>query len=375
MRMTKMKLGIIGCGNISPAYLTYLLQSDVIQVHALADLLPEKAKERAEEYGIANVCTVEELLERQDIDLILNLTIPSSHASVNLSALNSGKHVYVEKPLSVSLADARATLDLAASKHLRVGCAPDTFLGAGIETSRRAIQDGWIGKPVAATAFMMGAGPEDWHPNPDFFYAEGGGPMFDMGPYYLTALVQLLGPISRISGSTGSPLPERVIQAGPRAGQGIPVRTATHYSGTLDFVGGAIGTMVMSFDIPGGSTLPWIEIYGTKGTLSVPDPNYFNGEVKLRRHGSQEWEILAPAFESGPNERGRGLEDLARAISEGREHRASGIVAYHVLEAMHAFEQSSREGRHVELHSADRLQVDKEGRLVEITAIEKEVVK
>lgn len=370
MRMTKMKLGIIGCGNISPAYLTYLSQSDVIQVHALADLLPEKAKERAEEYGIANVCTVEELLERQDMDLILNLTIPSSHASVNLSALNSGKHVYVEKPLSVSLADARATLDLAASKHLRVGCAPDTFLGAGIETSRRAIQDGWIGKPVAATAFMMGAGPEDWHPNPDFFYAEGGGPMFDMGPYYLTALVQLLGPISRISGSAGSPLPERVIQSGPRAGQSIPVRTATHYSGTLDFVGGAIGTMVMSFDIPGGSTLPWIEIYGTKGTLSLPDPNYFNGEVKVRRHGSQEWEVLAPVLKSGPNERGRGLEDMARAIFEGGEHQASGIVAYHVLEAMHAFEQSSREGRHVELGSAGRLQVDKDGRLVEARAIE-----
>ncbi len=367
--MTKMKLGIIGCGNISPAYLTYLAQSDVIEIHALADLMPEKAKERAEEFGIANVCTVEGLLDLPEIDLILNLTIPSSHASVNLSALNHGKHVYVEKPLSVSLEEAKATLDLAEARHLRVGCAPDTFLGAGIETSRQAIQDGLIGKPVAATAFMMGGGPEDWHPNPDFFYAEGGGPMFDMGPYYLTVLVQLLGPIRRISGSAGSPLPERVIQSGPRAGQSIPVKTGTHYSGTLDFAEGAIGTMVTSFDIRGGSALPWIEIYGTKGTLSVPDPNYFNGEVKLRRHGSEEWETLESVFESGPNERGRGIEDMARAISEGREHRASGIVAYHVLEAMHAFERSSREGRHVELGSATRLRFNEEGHLVQTEAI------
>lgn len=185
-----MKIGMIGCGNISPAYLTYLGQSEFARITAVADLLPEKARERAEQFAIENVYTVEELLGRQDIDMVLNLTVPSSHAAVNMAALAHGKHVYVEKPLAISLEDARSMLEQAAAKNLRVGCAPDTFLGAGIETSRKAIADGLIGRPVAATAFMMGGGPESWHPNPEFFYAEGGGPMFDMGPYYLTAFVE-----------------------------------------------------------------------------------------------------------------------------------------------------------------------------------------
>ncbi|WP_410768209.1 Gfo/Idh/MocA family protein [Fontibacillus sp. BL9] len=367
--MTKMKVGIIGCGNISPAYLRNLENSDVIKIHALADLLPEKAKERAREFGIANVCTVEEMLMHPEIGIILNLTIPASHASINMSALGSGKHVYVEKPLSISLADAKATLDMASANQLRVGCAPDTFLGAGIETARRAIREGFIGKPVAATAFMMGAGPEGWHPNPEFFYAEGGGPMFDMGPYYLTALVNLLGPVTHISATVASPLPERTIGSGPRAFETIPVRTATHYSGTLSFAGGAVGTMVTSFDIVGGSSLPWIEIYGTEGSLSLPDPNYFDGDVKIRRSGSEQWETLPPVFMSGPNERGRGLEDMARAISAGHEHRANGMVAYHVLEAMHAFERSSREGSRIELVSATRLQFNEDGHLVQANAL------
>lgn len=353
--MTKIKIGIIGCGNISPAYLKHLGNSEVVEVYALADLLPEKAHERAKEYGIANVCTVEEMLQHKEIELVLNLTIPSSHAAVNNAVLEHGKHVYVEKPLSISLEEAKHTLSLAESRHLRVGCAPDTFLGAGIETCRHVIDQGLIGKPVAATAFMMGGGPEDWHPNPEFFYTAGGGPMFDMGPYYLTALVQLLGPITRISGSAGSSVPQRIVKSGPKVGTVIPVSTPTHYSGSLDFASGVIGTLVTSFDIPGGSTLPWIEIYGTTGTLLVPDPNTFDGDVKLRRYGSEEWELVPPVFNGGPNERGRGIEDMVRAISEGRDHRASGLIAYHVLEAMHAFETSSREGRHVELESAHLL--------------------
>lgn len=350
-----MKIGMIGCGNISPAYLTYLGQSEVARITAVADLLPEKARERAEQFAIENVYTVEELLGRQDIDMVLNLTVPSSHAAVNMAALAHGKHVYVEKPLAISLEDARSMLEQAAAKNLRVGCAPDTFLGAGLETSRKAIADGLIGRPVAATAFMMGGGPESWHPNPEFFYAEGGGPMFDMGPYYLTAFVELLGPIARISGSAGNPVPERTVKTGPNAGKTIPVHTPTHYSATLDFTGGAIGTLVTSFDVPGGSVLPRIEIYGTEGTLLVPDPNYFNGDVKVRRSGSDVWETVPPAFECGENERGRGIEDMARAILEGRQHRASGKLGYHVLEAMHAVARSSREGRHILLESADSL--------------------
>ncbi|MNO16878.1 1,5-anhydro-D-fructose reductase [compost metagenome] len=364
--MTKMKMGMIGCGNISPAYLNYLSNSEVVEIYALADLLPEKAHERAEEFAIENVFTVEEMLECKEIGLILNLTIPSSHAAINFAILDHGKHVYVEKPLSITLEEAKLTLQLAESRHLRVGCAPDTFLGAGIETCRHVIEQGLIGQPVAATAFMMGSGPERWHPNPDFFYAAGGGPMFDMGPYYLTALVQLLGPIRRISGSVGSSVPERVVQSGPRAGAVIQVNTPTHYSGNLDFSSGAIGTLVTSFDISGGSTLPWIEIYGTKGTLLVPDPNTFDGDVKIRRHGSEEWEMIQPIFNGGPNERGRGIEDMVRAISEGREHRASGLIAYHVLEAMHAFESSSREGRHIELSTTDMLNKKSENHVITI---------
>lgn len=347
--MTDIKIGIIGCGNISPAYLRHLGQSEKVKVFALADQLPAKARERAAEFGIENVFNVDEILRHPGIDLILNLTVPSAHAAVNIAALEHGKHVYAEKPLSISLDDARKTLDLAAAKNLRVGCAPDTFLGAGLETSRRAIADGLIGRPVAAAAFMMGGGPESWHPNPEFFYAEGGGPMFDMGPYYLTALVQLLGPITRISGSAGSQIPERTVQSGPNAGKTIPVQTPTHYSATLDFAGGAIGTLITSFDIPGGSTLPRIEVYGTAGTLLVPDPNRFDGDVQLRRAGEEAWETIPPVFAGGDNERGRGIEEMAQAMLEGREHRASGMLAYHVLEAMHAVARSSREGRHIGL--------------------------
>lgn len=353
--MTKMKIGIIGCGSIIPAYLNYLGKSEVVEIHALADILPNKAHERAAEFGIENVFTVDQMLQSEDIELILNLTIPSAHASVSIAALEHGKHVYVEKPLSISLEEAKQTLDLAEARHLRVGCAPDTFLGAGLETCRQVIEQELIGKPIAAAAFMMGAGPEDWHPNPEFFYAAGGGPMLDMGPYYLTALVHLLGPIARISGSAGIQTPERIVKSGPHMGKVIPVSVPTHYSGTLDFTNGAIGTLITSFDIPGGSTLPWIEIYGTKGTLAVPDPNMFDGDVRIRLHGSEEWNTIPHIFEGEMNERGRGIEDMARAIAEGRDHRASGLIAYHVLEAMYAFETSSREGRHVELSSARKL--------------------
>ncbi|MFD1176203.1 Gfo/Idh/MocA family protein [Paenibacillus puldeungensis] len=353
--MTRVNMGIIGCGNISPAYLTYLGQSDLIKIMAVSDQLPEKARERAKEFGVENVYTVDEMLQAPEIKLILNLTIPSSHGALNIAALEHGKHVYVEKPLSISLEEARKMLDLADAKHLRVGCAPDTILGSGLETSRQVIADGLIGRPLGATAFMMGAGHESWHPNPEFFYAEGGGPMFDMGPYYLTALVHLIGPIARISGSAGIQIHERTVKSGPNAGSFIPVKTPTHYSATLDFTGGAIGTLVTSFDIPGGSTLPRIEIYGTKGTMLVPDPNGFNGDVKIRRSGSEAWEVVPPLFECGPNERGRGIEDMAKAMAEDREHKASGKLAYHVLEAMHAVAQSSREGRHIKLSSADCL--------------------
>lgn len=346
-----MKAGIIGCGNISSIYLTNLKKSPVIEVVAVADLIMERAEARAAEFSIENVYTVDEMLNHDDIELIINLTVPGSHALTNIAALQAGKHVYGEKPFTISLEDGRKVLELAAEKRLYVGCAPDTFMGSGIQTSIHAISSGMIGTPVAVTAFFMGAGPESWHPDPEFFYAYGGGPMLDMGPYYLTALVKMLGPIRRVSASTGIQIPDRTIGSGPKQGQKLVVQTPTHLAGTIDFVNGAIGTMITSFDIRGGSNLPLIEVHGTEGTLQVPDPNFFNGVVKLRKSGSEEWEIVEPVFESEQNERGMGLNQMVEAIWNQVPAEASGQLGYHVLEAMHAFERSSLEGKHVLLES------------------------
>ncbi|WP_339292930.1 Gfo/Idh/MocA family oxidoreductase [Paenibacillus sp. FSL W8-0187] len=352
--MKKMKAGIIGCGTISGVYFTNLENSPWVEVVACADLIPDNAKKKAEEFNIPNVYTVQEMLAQTDIEFIINLTIPASHANVDIASLEAGKHVYSEKPLAITLEEARRVLNMADQKGLRVGCAPDTFLGSGVQTAKAAIESGLIGRPVAATAFMMGSGPEAWHPNPEFFYASGGGPMMDMGPYYVSALVELLGPASRISASTGIQIPDRAIGSGPRQGQPITVQTPTHLAGTLDFENGAIATMITSFDIFGGSNLPWIEIYGTQGSLSLGDPNFFNSEVKLRKHGSDEWELLDPAFECGKNERGLGINDMIQSIHEQKDHRVSARLAYHVLEIMQSFQQSSLEGRHIVLQSTYR---------------------
>ncbi|GGN95637.1 Gfo/Idh/MocA family protein [Saccharibacillus kuerlensis] len=350
--MTRMKTGIVGCGNISSIYLQNLAASQWIEVTALADRILEKAQERADEFGIATACTVDELMADPSIELVINLTIPASHAAVHLAALEAGKHVYGEKPLAVSLEDGRLVLEEAAKRNLQVGCAPDTFLGAGVSTARRAIEEGLIGRPIGGTAFMLSGGPESWHPDPEFFYAYGGGPLFDMGPYYLTALINLLGPIQRVSSSAGIQIPDRIVGSGPKEGTPIVVQTPTHLAGTLDFAGGSIVTMIMSFDVRGGAELPRMEIYGTAGTLSLPDPNFFGGDVRLRRADSEEWETLAPIFESDHNERGIGVEDMVKSIREDRRHRANGELAYHVLEVMHAFMHSSAESRHITLESS-----------------------
>lgn len=352
--MIKMKAGIIGCGNISGIYLKNLKDSPLVEVVACADLIPERARQRADEFNIANVYNVEELLARPEIDLIVNLTIPASHANVDIAALEAGKHVYSEKPLAVTLEEGLQIISLADQKRLRVGCAPDTFLGSTVQTAKAAIESGLIGRPIAATAFNMGLGPEAWHHNPEFFYAPGGGPMMDMGPYFLAAMVELLGPACRVSASTGIQIPDRMIGSGPNSGKAITVQTPTHLAGTVDFENGSILTMITSFDIFGGSDLPWMEIYGTQGTLSLADPNYFNGDVKLRRPGQEQWETLEPVFECGRNERGLGINDMVQAIENHRDHRASAQMAYHILEIMHSFQQSSSEGRHIVLESSYR---------------------
>ena len=328
-------IGIVGCGNISGIYFQNLKKFDFLQVTACADIDLARAQARATEHGVPKACSVDELLADPSIDIVVNLTIPSAHAPVNLAAVNAGKHVYSEKPLTISRAEGQALLEAARAKGVRVSCAPETFLGAGLQTCRRLIDEGAIGSVVGATAFMGSNGPEGWHPDPDFFYQPGAGPLFDMGPYYLTALVNLLGPVRRVSGSARITRAQRLIGSQPRAGSYITVNTPTHVAAVLDFAGGAIGTLVTSFDVL-ANTLPPIEIYGTGGTLTVPDPNTFGGPVMLRQPGDKDWHKVMLSHGNPVNSRGLGVADMARAIQTGRPHRASGDLAYHVLDVMHA---------------------------------------
>ncbi|GIO29180.1 MULTISPECIES: Gfo/Idh/MocA family protein [Paenibacillus] len=344
--MKKMNVGIIGCGNISSIYFENLKTFQAVHVSACADLDLDRAKAKAEQFGIAKGCTVAELLADPEIELVVNLTIPAAHARVCLDILEAGKHAYVEKPLAVTREEGRAILAKAKEKGLLVGSAPDTFLGGGIQTCIKLIEDGWIGTPVAATAFMMGRGHEHWHPDPEFYYAKGGGPMYDMGPYYLTALVAMLGPIKRVAGVAKISYPERTITSSKKFGQTIAVETPTHVAGVLDFHNGAIGTMITSFDVFGGSRLPCIEIYGSQGTLSVPDPNTFGGPVLLKRHDSQDWKEIPLSHGYAANSRGIGVLDMVYALNGGRKNRASGDLGFHVLEAMHAFHDSSEQDRY-----------------------------
>ncbi len=345
------KVGVVGCGNISDIYLRTCPTFEILEVVACADLIPERAQAKAAQHDIPRACGVEELLADPAIEIVLNLTIPRAHASVALAALDAGKSVYNEKPLAITRAEGRRMLDLAEEQGRLVGGAPDTFLGAGIQTCRELIDDGAIGTPVAATAFMVNHGHEGWHPDPAFYYQIGGGPMFDMGPYYLTALVALLGPARRVTGSARISFPERTIASQPRAGARIAVEVPTHVAGVVDFASGAIATIITSFDV-WSAQLPLIEIYGSEGTLSVPDPNTFGGPVYLRRAEEDARRQVPLIYGYAENSRGLGVADLAYALRTGRPARASGELAYHVLDIMHAIHDASRDGRHVELASS-----------------------
>lgn len=344
-----MNVGIIGCGNISATYLSASRRIPALRITAVADLVPQRAEVKAKEHGL-RALSVDALLDDPTLGLVINLTVPAAHGPVALRALEAGKHVYNEKPLAITREDARAMLTLAARQGLRVGGAPDTFLGAGLQTCRKLIDDGAIGRPVAATAFMLGHGPEAWHPDPEFFYQPGAGPMFDMGPYYLTALIHLLGPVARVTGSARISFPERVVGGGPKQGDVIRVNTPTHVAGVLDFASGPVATVVTSFDV-WAAQVPRIEIYGSEGTLGVPDPNTFGGPVLLRRAGNTTWSEVALTHPNVENSRGLGPADLVSAVANGRPHRASGALAWHVLDIMHAIHDASREGRHIPLHS------------------------
>lgn len=346
----KMNVGIIGCGQISSIYLEAPRTFENLNIVACADIYLERAQAQAIRYNVPKACSVEELLADPDIDLIINLTIPKAHAEISMAALNAGKSAYGEKPLAITREQGRALLDLAQTKNLRIGSAPDTFLGGGLQTCIQLIDEGRIGKPVAATAFMLSHGPETWHADPDFFYQPGAGPLFDMGPYYLTALISMLGPVQRVTASAQISSLERVITSQPKYGTKITVNTPTHVAGILDFANGTVGTMITSFDV-WSHHLPHIEIYGTEGTLSVPDPNTFGGPVSLRRAGEREWCEMPITHNYTKNSRGIGVADMLAAIHAERPHRASGDLAYHVLDIMQSFYDSSQEGRHIELAS------------------------
>src|SRR5690349_3511340 len=287
--MRKVGVGIIGCGTISTAYLKAVQRFPVMEIKALADMRSDAAERQGLAFGLPGM-RVDQLLKRDDVEIVVNLTVPLAHTDVSLAILNAGKHVHSEKPLGVSVAEARKVMDLAAAKNLRVGCAPDTFLGGGHQTARKAIDDGAIGRPVAGTAFFMCPGHERWHPAPGFYYLRGGGPMLDMGPYYITDLIHLLGPIASVMGSVAKPKLERLITSEPLNGTLIPVEVATHVAGILEFVSGAVVTIVMSFDVPKHNHAP-IELYGTEGSLIVPDPNKFGGEVAVARPGG-DWQAV-----------------------------------------------------------------------------------
>lgn len=345
----KVRVGVIGTGAISGAYLGMAKNFPIVEMAACADMNLEAARSKAAEFNIPRVCTVGELLADSSIELVLNLTVPKAHVPVAMQAIEAGKHTYSEKPLGIDRDEAAEMLGAAARKNLRVGCAPDTFMGAGLQTARRCIEQGVIGTPVAFTAFMMGRGHESWHPSPEFYYEKGGGPMFDMGPYYLTALLNLLGPVKRISGMAGIQVPERVITSEPKKGKRITVETPDHVTGLMEFEGGAIGTIVQSFAMRFAEQVSQkqpITIFGTEGTMRVPDPNQFDGPVHVRLAADPGWREVPHSFVTGYG-RSVGLADMAHALRSGRSHRCSAEQAFAVLDLMAGFQNSSDSGTHV----------------------------
>ncbi|WP_218824748.1 Gfo/Idh/MocA family protein [Asanoa hainanensis] len=340
-----MRIGVIGCGKISGIYFQNLPQLPQTGVVRCADLDVERAKEAAERHGVPSAGSVEDLLADDSVDLVVNLTIPAAHVAVGLAAVRAGKHVYAEKPLALAVDDARLLLAEAAGLGVRVGSAPDTFLGAGLQTARALLDEGAIGTPRAGAVHMLSPGHEHWHPEPDFYYQRGGGPLFDMGPYYLTALVNLLGPVAAVSAVATSASPTRRTPAGRE----IPVEVPTHVSAVLEFAGGATVTAVFSFDVPASTVPHGIELYGSAGTLVVHDPNNFGGPVLVG--GAGEWREEELRTPWSANSRGLGVAEMVAAISAGRDHRASATLALHVLDTMETIHTAAERGERLPVHT------------------------
>ncbi len=334
-------IAVVGCGTISDQYLRHLTAFPDLRVLVCTDLDTERARLQAEKYGVPEHGGPEAALTHPGVDLIVNLTVPDAHYEVAATAIAAGKHVWNEKPLTLDPESGRKLLREAANAGVRLGCAPDTFLGAGLQSARRLVDSGRIGVPQSALALLQGPGPEGWHPNPSFYYRRGGGPLFDMGPYYLTALATLLGPAERVAAAARRARAVRTTGAGPRAGESFPVEVDTHVTALVEYRSGPVATLVLSFDSP-LARHGFVEITGTEATLALPDPNTFGGALRLRPAGSDDWtEIPSQGATAG---RGVGVLDMARSLRSAAPHRASAELAQHVLETMSAIERSADTG-------------------------------
>ncbi|MDD6326330.1 MAG: Gfo/Idh/MocA family protein [Lachnospiraceae bacterium] len=349
-----MKIGILGCGVISNTYIQEIqrIYEKTLEIVAVADMDQARAKATAEKYQVPFALTVEELLAYKDIQLIVNLTPPMAHKELNMRILESGKHLFCEKPFALTVEDAQEVAQLAEEKGLYIGAAPDTFLTAPIQSCRKLLEDGWIGKPLYVTANMMSPGVETWHPSPRAFYAKGGGPLYDMAGYYLSTLICLFGPVEEVFAYSGKAFEKRRIYSKPLAGSTVKVEVPTHYTAVLKMQNGVLVNMNMSFDI-WYSTLPKMEIYGTDGTMTMPDPNMSDGKASIFRkeqviagaygvQGEQKsYEMPLRNQNVAEYTRGTGVAELALAIETGKKNRANVGMAIHILEVIQGMMESA----------------------------------
>ena len=345
---TPARVGIVGCGVISGHYVENSAAFDSFEITACADLDAAAARKLAAKHAL-DVAAVDELVADPAIDVVLNLTPPAAHAAVTRSALAAGKHVYSEKPLATTTADAADLLAEADRLGLRIGCAPDTFLGGPYQSALALLEEGAIGAPLSVSAAMLVTGADGWHPNPELFFADGAGPMLDMGPYYLTAIVAIVGPVRRVAGFASTRAIERTIATGPRAGERFAVTTPTHVSAALELEGGVTASLVTSFDAIDRYVCD-LEIHGTEGTLALPDPNAFEGPLRIRI-GRGDWQDAPFGSRGAADARGLGLHDLVEAIAEDRPHRASGQLALHVVDVARSVLRAADERRVIEIES------------------------
>jgi len=350
--MKKYKAGIIGSGAIASAYLKYAAEvyNDYFEIVAVSDIVEEKAKERAEKYNVERYGTPDIVYNADDIDIVINLTVPMAHEEVTVKALECGKHVYTEKPFACSREGMKHIMEVAARCGKRVGCAPDSFMSAPAQTAKKALEDDWIGAPVGANAICAMRGNEYWRPDADFFYQKGAGPMMDMAPYYLNSFVSLLGPVDSVQTMSRITWPERTIKVPPRRGEKISVEVPTYVSSALRFESGVIATFVNSFDI-WRTQQPFIEIYGEKGTMVIPDPNKYKGDVLIRRFKDTEWRVLPQFVEYADYGRGIGIVDMIRSIEAGVPHKAGAELAYHVTDVILAMDEAGEQCRELKINS------------------------